>query len=250
MGWKLVDRVTGLVATPLVLAALLPAQASAASGPTDTSPPVVSTASGQPPAVGDTLTVTSGTWSGSPTPQVYAYTWWDCTPGGGSGTDCTEIAAAGSDSTTYTLTAADVGRQVQVDVYVDNGEHASAWSNLTATVAATPTLLGAPQVLGAARAGATLRAAPGTWAGTPTAYRYSWWACPPHRACTLIPEAPSSRLSVRGAEVGNRIEVQVVASNAAGASRPARSAATAPVPARRRSRRLMRPHRRPSLLLF
>ncbi|HET9094033.1 MAG TPA: hypothetical protein VFN36_03010 [Solirubrobacteraceae bacterium] len=250
MGRKLADRLTCLVMAPLVLAALVPAQASAASGPTDTSPPTVSTASGQPPAVGDTLTVSAGTWSGSPTPQVYAYTWWDCAPGGGSGTDCTQIAAAGSDSTTYTLTAADVGQQVQVDVYVDDGEHASAWSNLTATVAATPTLLGAPQVLGAARAGAILRAAPGTWTGTPTAYRYSWWTCPPHRACTLIPGAASNRLSVRGAEAGDRIVVQVVAYDDAGASRPVRSAATAPVTAPRRSRRLMRPHRRPSRLLF
>jgi hypothetical protein len=115
---------------PLIALALLASQAlanSAPVGPTLLHPPKISGGT----HVGDTLTASSGDWAGSPTPQVYAFTWWDCSP---SGTDCQPNPQSGGINSTYTLTAADLGHRVEVTVYVDNGNHASATSALTRVI--------------------------------------------------------------------------------------------------------------------
>ena len=69
------------------------------------------------PAVGSTVSVTNGTWSGSPT--SYAYEWWRCIPSGGGG--CTPSKIAGAASNTYVLTSAELTGTVYVKVTATNG---------------------------------------------------------------------------------------------------------------------------------
>ena len=84
-----------------------------------------------------------------------------------------------------------------------------------------------PVVSGDARAGATLTASPGSWANAPTAYAYQWergdgvtW--------NAAPGATGATYPLTGADVGSRLRVRVIATNADG-STAAYSASTAPV---------------------
>jgi hypothetical protein len=76
--------------------------------PANTAPPTIAGTTQQ----GNTLTATTGTWSGSPT--AFAYHWQDCT-----GASCTPIA--GATSSTYALTTGDVGHTIEVAVTATNG---------------------------------------------------------------------------------------------------------------------------------
>ena len=78
------------------------------------------------PSVGSTVTVTNGTWTGSPT--SFAYEWWRCIPSGGGG--CAPSKIAGAASNTYVLTAAELTGTVYVKVTATNdGGSASAVSS-------------------------------------------------------------------------------------------------------------------------
>jgi thermitase len=92
-------------------------------------PPVVSGGAQS----GQTLTVTSGTWSGNPT--SYAYQWQRCD---GSGANC--AAVPGATASTYALGAADVGSTMRAVVVASNSAgSASATSAPTAPVSAATT---------------------------------------------------------------------------------------------------------------
>jgi hypothetical protein len=95
--------------TPATSAQTAAVQAPAAQGPTNTALPTVSGAATQ----GQTLTATSGSWTGTPT--GYGYQWADCNS---SGASCTNISGAISNS--YTLTSTDVGNTVRVAVTATN----------------------------------------------------------------------------------------------------------------------------------
>lgn len=226
-----------------------------ASAPTLVDPPTLSGGT----QVGDTLTVTTGVWSGYPAPQPSAYTWWDCDPTGANCQPNPDILGS-----TYTLAPADVGYRIEVTVYVDNGSQASATTDLSAVVAAAapsgstgtgstagagsptgnnpggstvnpavvtaPALVTAPAISGAARVGGRLTASTGSWSGTPTSYRYTWLDCGPAGACRPIKGATGGTYSVRDTDTGYKIAVEVTAANSAGNSKPAWSALTAPVP--------------------
>lgn len=80
---------------------------------------------------GDTLSVSQGTWSGSPT--GYGYAWEDCDQ---TGAGCTVIA--GASATTYALVAGDVGHTIRAIVTATNaGGSTSQASDPTAEVAAS-----------------------------------------------------------------------------------------------------------------
>jgi hypothetical protein len=82
---------------------------------------------------GDVLSVSSGSWSNNPT--VFAYQWQECD---GSGANCAAISGATSSS--YALSAADVGRRIVCVVTASGlGGSASAATAKTAAVVASPT---------------------------------------------------------------------------------------------------------------
>lgn len=79
----------------------------AISDPTSSSPSNV--------AVGDALGVSTGSWTGYPTPFTYSYKWLRCNA---AGEGCTAIA--GANGATYTPAAADLGHTIRVEVTAVN----------------------------------------------------------------------------------------------------------------------------------
>jgi hypothetical protein len=91
------------------------------------------------PIVGQTLSASSGSWSGS-TPMSYAYSWARCNSTGGS---CAPIS--GATSTTYLLASADAGSTIRVTVTAKNGAgSATATSAATAVAASAPSAPSSP----------------------------------------------------------------------------------------------------------
>ena len=104
-----------------------PSCGGVSSAPVNTSLPVVSGSVVQ----GQTLSGSSGTWTGSPAP-TFGFQWQRCNSGGGS---CADVV--GQTATTYSLGAADVGSTLRVVVTGTNSvSSASATSAVTAVVVA------------------------------------------------------------------------------------------------------------------
>ena len=85
--------------------------------PTNSAPPVISGTT----TVGSTLTVTDGTWSGTPTP-TYTRQWQRCD------TSCADIA--GATGASYALVAADAGQKLQVVVTAANSAGSASATSL------------------------------------------------------------------------------------------------------------------------
>jgi phosphatidylinositol-3-phosphatase len=106
---------------------LATAEAKPRRAPTNTAPPVVSGTA----QVGQTLSATTGSWSGTQ-PLAYAYQWRRCDS---AGAGCGDIA--GATTATYTVVSADVGSTIRVVVTASNAfGSAPATSGATAVVTA------------------------------------------------------------------------------------------------------------------
>jgi hypothetical protein len=179
------------------------------------------------PQQDQTLTATTGSWTGNPT--SYTYQWQQCDSGGNN---CNPLAQA--TNTTYQLTANDVGSTIRVAVTASNtaGPSSPATSTQTAVVqpAATPPVNTAlPTITGTPQQNQTLTATTGSWTGNPTSYTYQWQQCNSTGAgCTNINGATAKTLKLNGGNVGKTIRVVVTARNGAGSS-SATSAPTAVV---------------------
>ena len=163
---------------------------------------------------GQTLSATTGTWTGTPT-ITYAYQWQSCDALGAA---CQPIL--GATNSTYLLTSADVGGTTRVVVTATNAA-GSAQAGSTASAIVLPTLpvnTVLPAISGAPAEGATVAASTGTWTGTPTiTYAYQWRACDAAgNGCADIPGATGSTYDVTAAEVDGTLRVVVTATNAAG----------------------------------
>jgi hypothetical protein len=173
--------------------------------------------------VGETLSVSSGTWSGGP--SSFSYQWFSCNS---SLDSCNEIPAATGSS--YRISAGDPGRRLIAGVIASNagGDSDEEPSNPTDPVLpAVPTNQVGPTISGKAQQGQTLTADPGTWSNSPTGYAYQWKQCASAgTGCSNIADASASSYRVAGADVGKRLVVEVVAVNAGGHSAPATSSPT------------------------
>jgi hypothetical protein len=198
------------------------AHAAATAVPANTVPPAITGT----PTVGQTLTASDGTWTGTPT--SYAYQWLRCNGAGGS---C--VPVANGTQKTYTLVGADAGRTMRVKVTATNADGStSAQSQQTAVVApltsgAAPKSTAAPTIAGTAKAGEVLTADPGSWSGNPTSYAYQWQRCDADVAsCANVIGSTARTYAVGEADPGYRLRVRVTAHNAKG-SATASSAITA-----------------------
>jgi hypothetical protein len=162
-------------------------------------------------AEGQTLTATSGSWTGTPS---FAYQWLRCSA---IGLSCLPIAGASSSS--YAVTSADVGSTLAVQVTATTSAGSTSVESLpTAAVPSAPTNVSAPTISGTATQGETLSASPGSWSGYPTpSFTYQWKRCDQTGAnCNPIAEATSATYTLGPADAGSTITVAVQATNTAG----------------------------------
>jgi len=151
---------------------------------------------------GDTLTASTGSWSGSPT--SYSYQW-----------NANGTAISGAVSSTYTLLSSEAGDSITVTVSAANsGGSTAATSNAVGPVTSVaPVNTVAPVISGTAQTGGVLTASTGTWTGSPTSYSYQWNA-----NGTAISGATSSIYTLISSEVGDSITVTVTATNPSGST--------------------------------
>jgi large repetitive protein len=185
---------TALVATP-------PANTVAAS--------VTGTAN-----VGQTLTASPGTWTGTPAPTL-TYQWRTCD---GSGGNCADLPA--QTGQTYLLAAADQGNTIRVVVSGANSQgSATSTSTQTAAVGAAfvaPLNTALPTVSGTTTVGQSLSASAGTWTGNPTpTTSISWQRCT-GGTCTTV--ASGSSYTPVAADAGRALRVSVTGTNSQGSA--------------------------------
>jgi sugar lactone lactonase YvrE len=181
---------------------------------------------------GQTLTASTGTWTGSE-PITYTYQWQSCNSAGES---CADIT--GATSATYMLGHGDVGTTLRVIVTAENAAGSeSSGSEATAVIAPAPPLNTIkPAISGEIIDGSTLSASTGTWTGTPSlSYSYQWQSCNSSGgSCTNISGATSSTYTLGHGDVGATLRVVVKATNSGG-SASATSEASGVVAARKPS---------------
>jgi hypothetical protein len=120
-------------AAAIVLALAGPAAGGTARrtvAPTNTAPPTIAGTA----TVGQVLTASTGTWSGT-SPIAFAYTWKQCDAVGGA---CKNVA--NGSSSTFTLVSTNAGNTMRVEVAASNGDGASTSTSVpTGVVAAAAT---------------------------------------------------------------------------------------------------------------
>ena len=208
----------GVVAAAIVAASVVGYASPTATAvpaqnePRNTAPPSIQGTTRQ----GQTLTAQNGTWTNNPT--SFRYSWLRCDA---AGQNCAPIA--GATSRTYLLTAADVGRRMQVLVTASNAAGSSQPTNSapSAVVAGTtaPANTARPTISGTPRVGEELAANAGRWSGSPTRFAFQWQRCDAAGAnCANVGGATSQTYGVRTADVGRTLRVQVTATNENGSA--------------------------------
>ena len=191
-------------------------------------------------SVYSTLTASSGTWAGDPTP-TYAYQWFRCT-GTGAASDtlpagCTSIS--GATQATYAIDDPDYQKYLRVQVTATNDlGSASKYTAATAKVAASATEnRSAPTISGSTTINATLTGNKGSWAGYPApTYTYQWLRCTRAGSasdalpsgCTTISGATRTTYKLTTTDYGKYLRLKVVGTNSLG-SDTKYSAATAKI---------------------
>jgi hypothetical protein len=219
---------TGILLIPAVLATGLVMLASAGAvgarsnaAPINTAEPVIT---GNSYRVGQTLTGTSGSWTGTE-PITYAGQWVRCPPNGGQfdGSDCGNIS--GANGQFYELQNADVGFRLRLRVTATNADGSNTVaSNPTPLIEAValvkPQNTKAPSISGSTLVGSLLTLNRGTWTGSaPITYTYIWARCNTSGAsCSAISGATGTQYRLGDADEGKTIRVQVTAKNAAGSA--------------------------------
>ena len=200
--------------------------ARGASGPTNTVPPTIS---GTPQA-GQTLTASTGTWTGTGL-ITYAYQWQSCDA---TGANC--AALPGATSASFTLGSTEVNKTLRVVVSAKDSTGTAALTSAQTGIV-SPAPVGAPAravppaITGTPNVNSVLTSSTGTWTGVPPiSYSYAWQRCDATGgSCVQIPAASASTYTVVDADASGTLRVVVTATNSQGAA-SATSVPTAVVP--------------------
>jgi len=186
-----------------------------AAAPTPTTNPQIE-GNNESPFVGDTLTATTGSWTGTPTGYTYQ---WDRCDAAGDRQNCTGIA--GATAKTYTVAKADVGHKLRVRVTATNADGSATKDSAGTGVVShdvAPKVVTRPTITGTPAVGSTLTAGNGTWAGA-TSFAYQWQQCDTSgNNCTAIAGATGKTYGVRSSDVGHELRVRVTATNKNGST--------------------------------
>jgi len=193
---------------------------SSTGPPVNVSYPTVNLSFGDTaPTLGDFLTASVGTWTGT-FPLTYAYQWKRCDPADPINGQCIDITNARSSF--YTPVAADYGKRLRVQITATNSQGSTRQnSEVTAPVTAdTVVLRVTPQIFGGNTVDSVLSLTAGTWDGsTPLTFTYSWRRCNPVgdlTSCVAIPGATTPSYTPTVADIGFSIRVWITGSNLAG----------------------------------
>jgi hypothetical protein len=186
-------------------------------GPTNITAPGVTMSAPPYPKVGEAVSATPGSWTGSG--NAFAYQWEKCpTPS----ESCRDIP--GAQSSFFVVTADTFGYVLRVSVTATNSAGSrTALSDATGGVIADkPVFHQTPPVSGINQVGQTLAASPGTWTGTPTiTFAYQWRRCNPAgtiETCVPIPGATSATYTLTPNDEGVALRVYVTGTNIAGST--------------------------------
>jgi hypothetical protein len=179
------------------------------SAPSNTTPPTISGTA----QVGQTLTASQGSWTGSPTPTLSEQ--WQRNTGSGFAN------ISGATGASYKLVAADQGATVQVvETAMNSVATVTATSAATASVAAAgstqtaPSNTQLPAITGTAQVGQKLTLTQGTWTGTPAPTVSEQWQRVSATGTVNIGTGTSYTLV--SADQGATIQVVETGTNAAG----------------------------------
>jgi hypothetical protein len=218
-------RTTVIVALAVAGVVATTASARSSAVPAATAQPTLQGQAAQP-FVGDRLTVTNGTWSGSPT--KFSYQWDRCDPTGDR-QNCVPIAGATAQS--YTAATADINHTLHANVFATNADGTGkADTKASGVVAArgVPRNTARPTVSGVPVVGNTLTVSNGTWTGAST-FSYQWLRCDVNgNNCVDIDGATGRTYGVRSTDIGHELLARVKAANRFG-STTAESDRTVPV---------------------
>jgi alpha-tubulin suppressor-like RCC1 family protein len=171
---------------------------------------------------GQLLTVSNGSWEGTP-PVSYAYQWESCSSNGES---CSNISGATASS--YRVLNSQVGDTLRAVVTASNSAGSGkATSEATAAITTGPPVnTELPAISGTAKAGETLSASTGAWAGgEPLSYTYQWESCNSSgESCSNISGATSSTYQLTASIVGRTLRIVVTGKNAVSATETTSSA--------------------------
>ena len=116
--------------------------------------------------VGSTQTVTSGTWSNTPT--AYSYQWQKSADG------ISWINVSGGTNATYAPTFDVANLQIRVNVSAGNAVETATVTSAVIRNFLPPQATAIPAVTGTITVGQTLNSSPGTWPSTESGYAYQW----------------------------------------------------------------------------
>ena len=169
------------------------------------------------PTVGQTLTTTTGTWTGNPTPTLLV----EWLAGG--------VVIPGANATTYVLTPAEAGKVMTSRVLGQSiaGSAAKLSNATTAVAGALPVNTVAPAISGTAKVGETLTATDGTWTGTPTPELTRQWLADDEP----IEGATEATFDLTEDEEGKVITIEVTGENLMGTASAASDATDAVIAA-------------------
>ncbi len=216
-GWGIAIRITAtnsLGSTSIV--SLPTAPVTALAPQLHVTPPVVGSN-----VVGQSLSVGTGTWSGT-LPLAYTYQWRRCDP---QGTLPSCVPIPGATSSSYILQAADQG--VSVRVYITATNLQGAATTITNHTFPTlpqphfsPSVSAPPSIAGLALPGELITADRGAWTGDdPISYVLRWQRCDAAgAACAVVAAATKTTYRIGAKDVGSTIRVVVTAKNAIGNS--------------------------------
>ena len=176
-------------------------------------------------ASGAVLTVSSGTWTSSPT---FAYQW--MTSPNSNLSSATNATGSGATTASYTGASGDVSLYVFCQVTASNGNQSTTVRSLP--IIAAPVNTGVPAITGTAQQGVQLTCSTGTWTGLGITYAYQAFRINPDGSTTTVSPASSVSTYIPAlADVGAQIYFTLTATNAAGvaAVQTSRTAQVAPV---------------------
>jgi hypothetical protein len=215
MVFRVPVRVWATVALACAVVATASGMDAAMAGARGSGPPVETAL----PAIhgktvdGGKLHAATGKWSGG-TPITDTFEWERCNT---AGAECEAIG--GATSARYKATTADVGHKLVVAETATNGEGSDTERSApSATIAAVaPKHKGRLSPTGEAVDGRVMSVGTGTWKGTtPLEYSYQWLRCT--HGCHAIEGATSADYRVQTADIGDRLQAVVTATNAAGSA--------------------------------